>query len=611
LTCRAGLLYCDMKDFWHAYDFYLLRRKPQHESTPMDILLNFLTAVRLAIAPLLLILAIAGFRTAFIVFFIITMVTGLAEEVLARKTHQFTASRSLLFSWGNFLTFFIIISGVWILWPEIIRRDVIFLSILLAAHFIPVILGYLKYSRLTSYDTWTTKLATIMIGCAALYVVTGGPILALEVAIPFYMFARIEEIAITTILPEWEHDVPSLWHALSLERNRSKEATVKTEEKLRAVLAGIDEGYFELDLKGNFTFFNPSLSKYLGYSERELLDMNSRQLMSKETVKKVYKAFKEVYQTGRPSFISDWEVITKSGEVSFYEASVSLLRNTRGEPMGYRCIGRDITERKRAEEAVRIHQEQLYQANKMVALGTLVSGVAHEINNPNNFIRLNAPILKEAWEGMFPILEEYYKDNGDFSLAGVEYTIMRDKIPLLLAGIETGSSHILQIVQDLKNYVQKDSKGFDNVVDLNKVVESALSLISHTIQKSTNRFSVSYGENLPGIKGNFQRLEQVVINLVQNACQALQDKDKEVRLFLIFNKEKECVTLTVEDEGIGILKENLSRITDPFFTTKQDAGGLGLGMSITKRIIEEHHGKILIQSEAGKGTRIEVLFPVQ
>jgi len=577
----------------------------------MDILLNFLTAARLAIAPLLLILAIAGFRTAFIVFFIITMVTGLAEEVLARKTHQFTASRSLLFSWGNFLTFFIIISGVWILWPEIIRRDVIFLSILLAAHFIPVILGHLKYSRLTSYHTWTTKLATIMIGCAALYVVTGGPILALEVAIPFYMFARIEEIAITTILPEWEHDVPSLWHALSMERNRSKEATVKAEEKLRAVLAGIDDGYFELDLKGNLTFFNPSLSKYMGYAEQELAGMNSRQFMSKETAKKAYRSFKEVFQTGRSSFISDWEIVTKSGETRFFDASVSLLRNPKGEPTGYRCIGRDITERKHAEEAARTHREQLYQASKMVALGTLVSGVAHEVNNPNNFIRLNAPILKEAWDGMLPILNEYYRENGEFSLAGVDYTTMREKIPLLLSGIEAGSNHILQIVQDLKSYVQKDSTGFDNVVDLNKIVESALSLISHTIQKSTSRFSVSYGEALPCIKGNFQRLEQVVINLVQNACQALRDKDKEVRLFLSLDKEKRHVTLTVEDEGIGISKENLSRITDPFFTTKQDAGGLGLGLSITKRIIEEHHGKILIQSEAGKGTRIEVLFPVQ
>lgn len=450
-----------------------------------------------------------------------------------------------------------------------------------------------------------------MIGCAALYVVTGGPILALEVAIPFYMFARIEEIAITTILPEWEHDVPSLWHALSMERNRSKEATVKAEEKLRAVLAGIDDGYFELDLKGNLTFFNPSLSKYMGYAEQELAGMNSRQFMSKETAKKAYRSFKEVFQTGRSSFISDWEIVTKSGETRFFDASVSLLRNPKGEPTGYRCIGRDITERKHAEEAARTHREQLYQASKMVALGTLVSGVAHEVNNPNNFIRLNAPILKEAWDGMLPILNEYYRENGEFSLAGVDYTTMREKIPLLLSGIEAGSNHILQIVQDLKSYVQKDSTGFDNVVDLNKIVESALSLISHTIQKSTSRFSVSYGEALPCIKGNFQRLEQVVINLVQNACQALRDKDKEVRLFLSLDKEKRHVTLTVEDEGIGISKENLSRITDPFFTTKQDAGGLGLGLSITKRIIEEHHGKILIQSEAGKGTRIEVLFPVQ
>jgi PAS domain S-box-containing protein len=447
------------------------------------------------------------------------------------------------------------------------------------------------------------------VGGGAIVLFLGGPKWPLEFSISIYLFARMEEVSITAILPEWTFNVPSLWHAISLERDRSKVAKVKAEEKLRTVLANIEDGYYELDLRGNLTFFNPTLSKYMGYTEQELLGMNNRQFMSEEMAKKVYKVFNEVYRTGIPSFGSDWEILTKTGDIRYFETAVSLLRDSKGEPVGFRCIGRDITERKDAEEAARIHQEQLYQASKMVALGTLVSGVAHEINNPNNYIMLNTPILREAWECVLPILDEYQKDNGDFTIAGMDYGIMRAKIPLLLSGIEAGSSNILKIIQDLKNYVRDDRTELDSDVDLNMIVESALALISNTIQKSTKHFFVDYGKNLPSIKGNFQRLEQVVINLVQNACQAIPDKERAILLSTGFDREREHVTLTVNDEGVGIPEENFSSVTSPFFTTKQDEGGLGLGLSISERIIEEHGGKMTFTSEEGKGTEIEVSLP--
>jgi PAS domain S-box-containing protein len=577
----------------------------------MDILLNALITIRMSVIPLLLIFALAGYRPLFIIFFIITMLAGLSFEILARIVHKFTVTRSILFGWCNFITLNVIVICVWILWPEIIRQDVLFLVVLMVSHFVPVILGFLKYNRLISYHTWTTRIATVLFAGAALYVIMRSPIktLALEITIPFYIFAKIEEIAMTTILPEWEFDVPSLWHAMSIERGRAKEEMIKAEEKLRTVLANIDDGYFEMDLKGNLTFFNPSLCKYSGYSEEELLGMNIRQIMSDELAKKVDIVLEEVSRTGRASFGSDWELLNKKGEIRYFANYVSLMRDSKGEPIGFRCIGHDITERKHAEEAARTHQEQLYQASKMVALGTLVSGVAHEVNNPNNFIKINAPILAEAWEGMRPILDEYYSDNGDFTLAGMDYSLMREKIPLLLAGIETGSNRISQIVQDLKNYVKQDLTGINNNVDLNKIVESALSLISNTIQKSTKRFTVSYGKDIPGIKGNFQRLEQVVINLVQNACQALPDSEKSVSVSTVIDGKRNCVFIVVEDEGLGIPEKNLSRIMESFFTTKQDLGGLGLGLSISRRIVEEHGGKITFQSEEGRGTRVEVMLP--
>jgi signal transduction histidine kinase len=161
----------------------------------------------------------------------------------------------------------------------------------------------------------------------------------------------------------------------------------------------------------------------------------------------------------------------------------------------------------------------------------------------------------------------------------------------------------------LRNYVQKDSASINNDVDLNRVVDSALSLISNVIQKSTKRFSVNYGKYLPSIKGNFQRLEQIVINLVQNACQALPDKEKAIRLTTGFDRERGWVTLVVEDEGVGIPEKDMAHLTDPFFSTRQELGGLGLGLSISRRIIEEHRGKMTFQSQEGKGTRVEVILP--
>ncbi len=576
----------------------------------MDILLVVFTVIRLLIVPLLLFLSFTGHPILFIAFFIATMLVGLTDEIIARKFDLFSSTRSRICSWSDFTTFLVIIVCAWALWPELIHKEALFLVILLIGLVVPVIIGYVKYSRFTSYHTWTTRIATVLIGIAVVLLFLGGPVLPLEFAIPIYIFARMEEVAITAILPDWEFNVPSLWHAISIERKRAKEDAIRAEEKLRTVLANIEDGYFELDIKGNLTFINSTLCKYMGYSEQELLGMNNRQFMTEEMVKKVYRVFNEVYQTGRPSFGSDWEILTKKGETRYFEASVSLLRDSKGEPVGFRCIGRDITERKHAEEAARMHQEQLYQASKMVALGTLVSGVAHEINNPNNFIQLNTPILREAWEGILPILNEYYKENGDFTLAGMDYTTMRDRIPLLLSGIEAGSDSILKIIQDLKNYVRNESTGLYYDVDLNSIVESALSLISNMIQKSTKHFSINYGKDIPLIKGNFQRLEQIVINLVQNACQALPDKEKAIRLTTGFDRKRGCVSLIVKDEGVGIPEKNLSFITAQFFTTKQDAGGLGLGLSISKRIIEEHGGKVTFESEYGKGTEVAVFLPV-
>jgi len=392
------------------------------------------------------------------------------------------------------------------------------------------------------------------------------------------------------------------------DRMATEDALRQSEEKYRTILHSIEDGYYEVDLTGNFTFLNDALCSILGYSREELLGMNYRAYMKEQTADEIYRTFNDVYSTGRPTKVFGWEPVRKDGTRRHLEISISLMRDAKGEPVGFRGLARDVTERKESEEREKIHQQHLIHASKMVELGTLVSGVAHEINNPNNFIMLNTPLLLDAWNAARPILEAYYEENGDFILGGMPFSQMKENIPRLFSGITEGSGRIKQIVNDLRDYVRQETSDLGQQVDLNAVIGSALSLLSNMVKQSTDRFSFRADEHLPLIKGNFQRLEQVVINLVQNACQALPDRTRGITLSTL--RDGDRVFLRVEDEGFGIAPENLSRITDPFFSTKHDSGGVGLGLAISSTIVKQHGGTLHFVSEPGKGTTAEVILPV-
>jgi polar amino acid transport system substrate-binding protein len=187
---------------------------------------------------------------------------------------------------------------------------------------------------------------------------------------------------------------------------------------------------------------------------------------------------------------------------------------------------------------------------------------------------------------------------------------MRQNIPTLFSGISEGAKRIKQIVDDLRNYVRDDTADLNQSVDINAVIKSAVGLLSNMIKNSTHNFSMTYGKNLPLLKGNFQRLEQVLINLIQNACQALPDARKGIFISVQWIEEKSTVVIEVRDEGMGIAPEKIAHITDPFFTTKSDSGGVGLGLSISAKIVEEHGGTLHFDSEIGVGTLAKITLPV-
>jgi signal transduction histidine kinase len=267
-------------------------------------------------------------------------------------------------------------------------------------------------------------------------------------------------------------------------------------------------------------------------------------------------------------------------------------------------------EKKLAEEKALVKQEQLFQAAKMASLGTLVSGVAHEINNPITSVMLNAPNLNRMWEAMLPILDRHYEKKGDFKVGATVYSRIRDRIPQMLTSIIDDARRVRNIVADLKDFARDNPSEIIDVVDLNDVVKKAVGLTANLIKKSTQHFSLKCHPALPTMEGNAQRIEQVVINLLVNACQALTTTDQSVMVVTWFDRPNYQVVLEVIDEGNGIDPDTLKRVSDPFFTTKREKGGTGLGLAITDRIVRDHGGSLRFESTPGKGTTVRVTFPL-
>jgi polar amino acid transport system substrate-binding protein len=273
-------------------------------------------------------------------------------------------------------------------------------------------------------------------------------------------------------------------------------------------------------------------------------------------------------------------------------------------------LAREVAERKRSEEALRLHQQQLVQADKMAALGVLVSGVAHEINNPNGFILLNMPILKAAFMDAREVLDVHRVELGrDFSLAGLSYERMREELPRMLDEMLAGGRRIKHIVEDLKDFARRDDEPTLEPMELNTSVHAAVRLVHNSIAKATRRFELDLAPDLPRIRGNAQRIEQVVVNLLLNACQALPSPEGGVRVVSREDRARHEVVLEVSDEGVGIPEEHLRRLTDPFFTTKREVGGTGLGLSVSARIVKEHGGELTFSSRLGEGTTVRLVLP--
>lgn len=395
-------------------------------------------------------------------------------------------------------------------------------------------------------------------------------------------------------------------------RQVAESALRESEDKFRNLTASALDGIILMDNEGNVAYWNEAAASIFGFSSAEALGRPIHQLIDsrREGESQI------VHETAgeEKGLIADYahtvELMarTNAGREVLVELSLSSTRIRNKWHAIW--IVRDVTERRKNEEEARKQQQQLQHADKMISLGLLVSGVAHEINNPNSIALLNLPVLARAWESVKPILDEYYQENGDFAVAGVEYTLMRQQLPRVCAELEESAARIRQIVVDLKDYARAETTGQMQAVDMNSVVQSAVRLTSTSIQRATKQFTAVYAEGLPMVLGNRQRLVQVFINLIQNSCEALGETGRAIQVTTRYNIENDGVEIVVHDEGSGIAQEVLNKVTDPFFTTKRSMGGTGLGLSVSAGIVKEHNGMIHFDSVVNQGTVVVVSLPV-
>jgi PAS domain S-box-containing protein len=272
-------------------------------------------------------------------------------------------------------------------------------------------------------------------------------------------------------------------------------------------------------------------------------------------------------------------------------------------------ILRDITDAKRAEEDARRHRDELVRADKMISLGILVSGMAHEINNPNHSIGLNAPLVRDAWRDAAVLLDELAAARADLRIGRMPWSEARVEVPGMIEDIELASERIRNIVKELRGFALDHDPGDRREVSVNDIVNGSLRLLGKHIARATKHFHLELDAHVPHVAGNARRLEQVVVNLILNACQALQSVDQPIRI--LTGSDAQRAYIRVHDQGRGIAAEHLANIRTPFFTTKRAEGGTGLGLAVSDRIAGEHGGELAFDSEPGRGTTATLWLPLR
>ena len=396
----------------------------------------------------------------------------------------------------------------------------------------------------------------------------------------------------------WNEDDRSLLKFASyiigqvLERRSVEEALRASEQSYRELFNSIKDLVYTQDLQGRFLSLNPSLASILGYEPEELMGTKASQLMEPK--------FRELFETeylGKLKRVGNHQGTTKylakNGEAKYLEYNSSLVTNEEGKQY-ITGIGRDVTERIKAQKQMEGLQKQLLQTQKMEAVGTLAGGIAHNFNNILSIIVGNAEFALE--EGA----------HGRTNLREIENVL-------------EASDRAKSLVRQILSFSRGDQAQL-KLMDLNKVVVPAINLLQQTLPKMIE-LRIELKDNISPVKVDPYDIEQLIINLGTNSRDAMPDGGKlTVSTSQSTVEDMTCqactetfsgefVVITVADTGQGMSEEELEKIFDPFYTTKEVGKGTGLGLSTVFGIVNSHNGHITCTSESGKGTTFRIFLP--
>jgi len=408
-----------------------------------------------------------------------------------------------------------------------------------------------------------------------------------------------------------------LQYEVALEEKNA--ALEESHQFIESVLASMSDILIVCDRNGGIEEVNSSLQHFSGKTAGELEKTPVFDLFA-DDVERV-KA-REIFSRFGREGVHDCEFFLRAGDGSTVPVSMNCtprLSQT-GKLMGMVVTGRPVGELRRAYSALRqAHddlkrtQGQLLHAEKMVSLGRLVAGVAHELNNPISFVLGNVLSLKRYASRLESYLGAVHASDAadDAALKAMRDELRIDRIladmPHLIDGMIEGAERTRDIVDALKRFSAVD-KMTPERVNLNEVVERSVRWV---VQSASAKFAVDV--DLPTdlqCSGSSGQLQQVVMNLVQNASDAVANR-ADARLRVTGSIENGMATLRFTDNGPGISEEHLSRLFEPFFTTKPVGQGTGLGLSISYGIVERHGGKLSARNVPGNGAEFILALPVE
>jgi PAS domain S-box-containing protein len=379
----------------------------------------------------------------------------------------------------------------------------------------------------------------------------------------------------------------------TMNKRRESDARLQdSESKYRTIIESMEEGYFEVDLQGTLTFVNGALCRMADRPAGKLIGTNHRDRTRKESADRLVHAFNQIFLTGESQHISRYEIIRPDESEVTLELSASLIRDKKGEPFGFRVVGRDVSERLRVESEKRRLEAQLQQAQKMEAVGTLASGIAHDFNNIMMGILGNASLMLARIEADHPHHEKL-KNIEKYIQNGAELTKQ-------LLGFARGGKY------NVKSTAMRD------------LVTQSAQMFGRT--KKEIRIHTGHLKDTWPVEVDRGQIEQVLLNLFVNAWQAMPGGgdlhllSEDVKLDDSYEMPYKVepgryVKLSVVDTGVGMDQATQERIFEPFFTTKEMGRGTGLGLASAYGIIKNHGGHINVYSEKGRGTTFNVYLP--